>query len=192
MHAKGVPHQDDIDPERLFEEILSNIPLVVHRACHSLGHRSRRMDFEEIVQQVSLLLIDRDYCTLRSFKRLSSLQTWLFTIFRHYLVRQIQRQSREMGLEDLPKASLSAQPEQENMLVAEEETKRLSMAVNKLIDRKEKLFQLLCRDGLSASEISKEMGIKLESVYNRRFALIVKVRRMVQEDIGNDRPNRYR
>jgi len=182
MRAKVAPHQDNIDPESLFEEILSNIPLVVHRACHSLGHRPRRMDFEGIVQQVSLLLIDRDYYTLRSFKRLSSLQTWLFTIVRRYLVRQIQRQSREMSLEDLPKASLSAQPEQEKKLIAEEETKRLSVAVNKLTDRERKLFQLLCMDGLSASEIAKEMGIKLESVYSRRFALIVKVRRMIREE----------
>jgi len=182
MRAKKAPHQDNIDLERLFEEILSNIPLVVHRACHSLGHRPRRMDFEGIVQQVSLLLIDRDYYTLRSFKRLSSLQTWLFTIVRRYLVRQIQRQSREMSLEDLPKASLSAQPEQEKTLIAEEEAKRLLMAVNKLTDRERKLFQLLCMDGLSASEIAKEMGIKLESVYSRRFALIVKVRRMIREE----------
>jgi len=182
MRAKGAPHQDNIDPERLFEEILSDIPLVVHRACHSLGHRPRRMEFEGIVQHVILLLIDRDYYTLRSFKRLSSHQTWLFTIVRRYLARQIQRQSREMSLEDIPRASLSAQPEQEKALIAKEEAKRLSVAVNKLTDRERKLFQLLCIDGMSASEIAKEMGIKLESVYSRRFALIVKVRRMIREE----------
>jgi RNA polymerase sigma-19 factor, ECF subfamily len=182
MRAKGVPRQDDIDPERLFEEILSVIPLVVHRACHSLGYHPRRMESEAIVQQVILLLIDRDYYTLRSFRRLSSLQTWLFTVVRRYLVRQIRRQSKEMSLEDLPMTSLSAQPEQEKMLIAEEETKRLSVALNKLTDRERKLFQLLCMDGLSASEIAEEMGIKLKSVYSKRFALILKVRRMVREE----------
>jgi Sigma-70 region 2. len=79
------------------------------------------VEFEGIVQQAILLLIDRDYYTLRSFRRLSSLQTWLFTIVRRYLVRQIRRQSREMSLEDLPRASLCAQPEQEKTLIAEEE-----------------------------------------------------------------------
>jgi RNA polymerase sigma-70 factor, ECF subfamily len=182
MRAKGAPCQDDIDPERLFEEILSDIPLVVHRACHSLGHRPRRMEFEGIVQRVTLLLIDRDYYALRSFKRRSSIQTWLFTIVRRYLVRHIQRQNREMSLEDLPRSYLSAQPEQEQRLIAEEETKRLSAAVNKLTDREQKLFHLLCMDGLRASEIAKKMGIKLESVYSKRFALIVKVRRMIREE----------
>jgi hypothetical protein len=33
------------------------------------------MEFEGIVQQAILLLIDRDYYTLRSLRRLSSLQT---------------------------------------------------------------------------------------------------------------------
>ena len=192
MRAKGAPHQDGVDPAGLFDEILSDIPLVVHRACHSLGHRPRRMDFEGIVQGIILLLIDRDYYTLRSFKRLSSLQTWLFTIVRRHLVRQIQRQSKEMSLEDLPMDSLSTQPEQEKALIAKEERRRLSAVINKLTDRERKLFQLLCSDGLSASEIAEEMGVKLNSVYSNRFALIVKVRRMVQEDIGNDRPNHYR
>jgi len=72
------------------------------------------MEFEGIVQQIILLPIDRDYYILCPFKRLSSLQTWLFTVVRRLLARQIQRQGREMSLEDLPMASLSAQPEQED------------------------------------------------------------------------------
>jgi RNA polymerase sigma factor (sigma-70 family) len=182
MRAKGAPHKDDIDPEGLFDEILSDIPLVVHRACHSLGHRPRRTEIEGIIQGIVLLLIDRDYYTLRSFKRLSSLQTWLFTIVRRQLVRQIQRQNREMSLEDLPRASLYTQPEQEKTLIAKEEMRRLSVAVNKLTDRERKLFRLCCRDGLSASEIAEEMGIKLKSVYSEKFALILKVRKMIREE----------
>jgi RNA polymerase sigma factor (sigma-70 family) len=82
-----------------------------------------------------------------------------------------------MSLEDLPRASLYAQPEQEKALIAEEEKQRLSAAVNKLTGRERKLFQQLCMDGLRASEIAEEIGIKLKSVYSERFALIVKVRR---------------
>ena len=182
MRTKVVPRQNDIDLERLFEDLLSDIPLVAHRACHSLGHHPSRAEIEGIVQQVTLLLIDRDYYILRSFRRLSSLQTWLFTIVRRHLVRQIQRQCREMSLEDIPKASLSAQPEQEKTLIAKEEMRRLSAVINKLTDRERKLFQLFCRDELSASEIAEEMGIKLESVYSNRFALIMKVRRMIREE----------
>jgi len=182
MRTKVVPRQNDIDLERLFENLLSDIPLVAHRACHSLGHHPRRAEIEGVVQQVTLLLIDRDYYILRSFRHLSSLQTWLFTIVRRHLVRQIQRQSREMSLEDIPRASLSAQPEQEKTLIAKEEMKRLLAAVNKLTDRERKLFQLLCMDGLSASDIAEEMGIKLKSVYSKRFALIVKIRRMIREE----------
>jgi hypothetical protein len=39
-----------------------------------------------------------------------------------------------MSLEDLPRASLSAQPEQEKRLIAEEGAKRLLVDVNKLTD----------------------------------------------------------
>jgi RNA polymerase sigma-70 factor (ECF subfamily) len=182
MRPTEAPHLDNIALERLFEEILPDIPLVVHRACHSLGHRPGRTELEGLVQRVILLLIDRDYYVLRSFKSLSSPRAWLFKIVRRYLIRRIRRQGREMSLEDLPRDSLSTQPEQEKTLIAEEETKLLSAAINRLTDRERKLFRLLCTDGLSASVIAKEMRIKIGSVYSERFALIRKVRRMIREE----------
>jgi hypothetical protein len=49
----------------------------------------------------------------------------------------------------------------------------------------------MCAKGAPHQD-DKEMGIKLESVYRRRFALAIKAGRMIREDIRNDRPNRYR
>lgn len=85
-------------------------------------------------------------------------------------------------MEDIPRDSLYTQPEQEKMLIAKEEMRMLSAVVNKLTNRERKLFQLFCMDGLSASEIAEEMGIKLKSVYSNRFALIVKIRTMIREE----------
>jgi len=176
------PEQNNSDPTNLFAEILPHIPYVVDQACHSLGYYPRQMDFEDLVQQVILLLIDRDYYNLRLFKHLSLPRTWLFAVVRHHLNRQIPRQNSEVSLEYLQPDSLSFQPEQENKLIDEERTKQLAIALKGLTDRKQRLFRLLCSDELSASEVAREMGIKTESVYQRRIAVIRKLRKMIHRE----------
>lgn len=175
--------QNSSDPASLFAEILLDIPYVVDQACHNLGYHPRQMDFEDFVQEVILLLIDRDYYNLRLFKHLSLPRTWLFAVVRHHLNRQIQRQSRGVSLEDIRPDSLSFQPEQENKLIDEERTKQLAIALKRLTDRERRLFRLLCSDELSASEVAREMGIKTESVYRRRNAVIRKIRKMIHREM---------
>jgi RNA polymerase sigma factor (sigma-70 family) len=174
--------QNNVDPARLFEEIFPDMPNVIYKACHSLRYYPCQMVFEDVVQQIILLLIDNDYYNLRSFKRFSSPQVWLFMVARHYLIRQIHKQKREVSLEDTSPDFLSLRPEQENLLIAEERARQLSIVVSRLTDREERLFRLLCRDGLSASEIAKELGIKTESVYSGRIALIRKIGKMIRSD----------
>jgi RNA polymerase sigma factor (sigma-70 family) len=176
------PQQSKADPACLFEEILPDIPYVVRRACHSLGYHPCQMVFEDLVQRIILLLIDKDYYKMRSFKHFSSPQIWLFTVARHYLVRQLHRQNREVGLEAISTDFLLLQPEQENLLIAGERAKQLSVAVGRLTTREERLFRLLCRDDLSASEIAEELGIRTESVYSKRFALVRKIGEMIRSE----------
>jgi RNA polymerase sigma factor (sigma-70 family) len=180
--ANYPPQQNNSDPTSLFAEILPDIPHVVDQVCHSLGYYPRQMEIEDLVQQVILLLIDRDYHNLRLFKHLSLPRTWLFAVVRHHLNRQIQRQNREVSLEDLQPDSLSFQPEQENKLLDEEISKQLAVALKGLTDRERQLFRLLCSDELSASEVALEMRIKTESVYQRRIAVIRKLRKMIHRE----------
>jgi RNA polymerase sigma factor (sigma-70 family) len=182
MRPTEAPHRDNIALERLFAEILLDIPYVVAQACRSLGRHPSQMDFEDVVQQVILLLIDDDYYNLRSFKRLSSPRTWLFSVVRRYLIRQIRRQNRETSLIPFPPDSLPLQPEQENKLIDEERAGRLAKALSRLTDRERRLFRLLCSDELSACEIAKEMRIKPESVYRERVTLIKKIGKMVRSE----------
>ena len=182
MFIKYLLRQDDSDTAKLFADILLDIPGVVDQACRSLGYRPSQMDFDDIVQEVILLLIKDDYYYLRSFKHLSSPQTWLFTIVRRHLCRQLRRHGRETLLSDLQADSLSFQPEQESKLIDEARTKQLSVALSRLTVREQRLFHLLCRDELSASDVAREIGIKTESVYRERIVIIAKIRKMIHSE----------
>lgn len=160
--------------EKLFLDILPDIPSAVRQACQSLGHHPDKMEFDGLCQRIVMLLMNKDFHTLRSFDKRSERLTWLFTIAKRYILRLLQKQKREVHLEDLPLDSFIVQPDQEERLISEEMEKLLQTAVSKLTKREQKLFRLITQ-GLKAEDIAKEMRIKKESVYPEKSALIKKL-----------------
>lgn len=167
--------------EKLFLDIIPDIPSVVRQACQSLSHQADKMELDGLCQRIALLLMDKDFHTLRSFDNRSERQTWLFTIAKRYILRLLQKQKREVHLDDLPPDSFTALPVQEEKLILEEREKLLLTAVDKLTDRERKLFYLIAQ-GLKAEEIAKQMQIKHKSVYPKRDALIKKLRKITRSE----------
>jgi RNA polymerase sigma factor (sigma-70 family) len=92
-------------------------------------------------------------------------------------MRRLKAQKRELPLEDLPPDSFTTQPDQEEKLISEEKEKLLHVAIGKLTERERKLLSLTLQ-GLNAKEIAKEMGIKKESVYPERSAMMKKLQKI--------------
>jgi RNA polymerase sigma factor (sigma-70 family) len=171
--------QDDSDPDRLFEEVLQDLPLTIRQVCDKLGQDPRQIEVEDLSQSLVVFLMDNDYARLRTFKSLSAPQTWLFTVVKRYLLRRIRKQIRALNLEALPPDDLSYPAEQENELIAEERLKDLSAALARLTERERRLFLLLRRDGIRVSEIAEYLGVKPRTVYQARLDLIRKIRTMI-------------
>lgn len=161
--------------EKLFLDIIPDIPPAVRQACQNLGHHPDKMEFDGLVSRIVMVLMDKDFHTLRSFGNDSKPQTWLFTIAKRYILRLLQKQKRELPLEDLPPDSFTAQPDQEERLISEEREKLLQMALGKLTEHEQKLFYLITQ-GLKAKDIAKELKIKKDSVYPEKSELIKKLR----------------
>lgn len=166
--------------EKLFEDIIPDIPPAVRQACRSLNHHPGEMEFDGLCQRMALLLMDNDFHTLRLFGNRSEPQTWLFTIAKRYILRLLQKQKREVHLEDLPPDSFTTHPDQEERLISEEREKLLQAAVGKLTEHERKLFYLIAQ-GLKAEEIAKELRINNKSVYKEKNRLIKKLRRLIEE-----------
>jgi len=164
--------------EKLFLDIILYIPTAVRQACQNLNHHPDQMEFDGLCQRIVMLLMDKDFHTLRSFDNRSEPQTWLFTIAKRYILRRLKEQKKEIRLEDLPPDSFTSQPDQEEKLISEEREKLLQAAAGKLTEHDRKLFYLMVQ-GLKTEDIAKEMGIKKSSVYPEKSVLIEKLQKIV-------------
>ena len=177
MPKSDSPTPANSDIEQLFLDIIPLIPTVVRQACQSLNHHPDQMEFDGLVSRIVMLLMDDDFHALRSFDNRSEPQTWLFTVAKRLIMRRLKAQKRELSLEDLPPDSFTTQPDQEKKLISEEKEKLLHVAIGKLTEREQKLFDLILQ-GAKAEEIAKELGIRRESVYPMKSALIKKLQKI--------------
>ncbi len=164
--------------EKLFLDILPEIPIVVRQACQNLNYRPDQMEFDGLVQRILLLLMDNDFHTLRSFANQSKPQTWLFTIARRYILRVLQKRKRELPLEELPPDALVVLSDVEETLLAKERQEILQLLESKLTERELELFGLL-QKGQNIERIAEVMKIKRRSASAMKRALIKKLQNII-------------
>ena len=169
----------DCPDKEPLEEIMPEIRDAVRMAFSIQRQWPSRDETDELSQQILLLLIDSDQRRLRSFRRKSSLRTWLRVVVSHHVNRYLRAKRRETGLEEIPLPSLISQPTQESLTVSKERTRAVREAVEKLSDRERELLELLCRDDLRGADIAKLMGMKYDSVRRRKHALIKKLQTLL-------------
>jgi RNA polymerase sigma factor (sigma-70 family) len=169
------------DVEKFFEVIFPVIPRIVRKACISLGRDPNQVDVDEFTQRIGILLWKGNYRVLRSFRRESSLETWLFTIAKRNILRWLRETNWMESLEDKPPESIFIQPPQEGSLLLDERRKILQVASCKLSSRKRKLL-VLWRQERSRRETAEELGIKIKSVTVEKVELVKMLQRVIRED----------
>jgi RNA polymerase sigma factor (sigma-70 family) len=139
------------------------------------------VDVDEFAQRIGILLWKGNYRVLRSFRRESSLETWLFTIAKRNILRWLRETNWMESLEDKPQGSFIVQQEQEERLLVDERRKILQAASRKLSGRKQRLLGLW-RQEKSRREIAEEMGLKRKSVTVEKVELVKMLQRVVREN----------
>lgn len=100
----------------------------------------------------------------------ASVATWIFTIARNRRIDFVRR-NRRPEPEDLPWGP-EAEPEQEDVMVLQQETERLGAALKTLPDKQRKLVERAYFGDLSHSQIAEETGLPLGTIKSRiRLAL---------------------
>jgi RNA polymerase sigma factor (sigma-70 family) len=74
---------------------------------------------------------------------------------------------------------LSYQPAQDKALVDEDKRRALQAIISSLSERKRRLIELDLQE-LKPKEIAKEMGIKINSFYSQKSALIKEIRETIK------------
>jgi RNA polymerase sigma factor (sigma-70 family) len=174
---------DPLDAKRLVVELSPKVPKAVRYACRFYGHDPNRDEIEDLSQGVLAKLIEDNCRRMRSFANHSSVETWLYTVVKHdvkpYVLRRRWEKENVGYVNDLAPDALSYQPAQEKALIDEEERRTLWAIIGSLPRGKRRLIELEIH-GLKPKEIAKELGIKINSFYSEKSALIKKFRKSIK------------
>ena len=100
----------------------------------------------------------------------ATVATWVFTIARNRKIDALRKQKRPEP-EDLPWGP-EAEPDQEDVLTLQQETRALGQALAELPDKQRELIERAYFGDLSHSEIAAETGLPLGTIKSRiRLAL---------------------
>jgi len=145
-------------------------------------------DAKDVLQD-TLLAMTR---SLRSFRGASSLSTWLYTIARSFCIKK-RRKSKFAPDEELSLSSMdsdhsgpvSAASEQPDHIVS---AKELADYLNKAVQSLDPMYRdvLLLRDGegLSAPEVAKVLGLRVDAVKSRLHRARLAVRDQMAPVLG--------
>ena len=173
------PLQTAESREQLFEMIFTHIPGAVRYTCHTYQRSLTQSEFEDICHDVIILLLENDYRRLRTFKRKSSVKTWIYAIARRHLRRQLRETNLTISLDDIASDSLVCRPRQENAVLSGERWKIIYTTISQWPKRSQSLLELSVA-GFSDIEISNLLGIKADAVRKHRFELVKKLRNLFQ------------
>jgi RNA polymerase sigma factor (sigma-70 family) len=174
---------DAFDAKQLVVGLSPKVPKAVRYACRFYGHDPNWDEVEDLSQDVLVKLIDDNCRRIRSFANFSSIETWLYTVVKHnvrpYVLRRRWEKENVSYANDLLSDALSYQPAQDKTLIDEDKRRTLHAIISNLSKCKRRLIELELRE-LKPKEIAKEMGIKINSFYSKKSALIKEIREMVK------------
>jgi RNA polymerase sigma-70 factor (ECF subfamily) len=107
----------------------------------------------------------------------ASVSTWIFTVARNRKI-DILRKERRPEPEDLPWGP-EAEPEQEEVMVIQQESRKLGEALADLPDKQKDLILKAYYGELSHSEIAEQTGLPLGTIKSRIRLALDRLRRQM-------------
>jgi RNA polymerase sigma factor (sigma-70 family) len=152
----------------------------VRWACLRYQGRVRQDELNDFSQQIILKLIEDDCRRLHSFKRHSSLKTWLQAIVNHHVYSCLYRRKQVESLDEVDQGTLIYSPPQDRDIYAAEQRRLLFRALGKLSKQERLLYQLCFVFEQDARRVATVFKIEVKNVYKRKETLVLKLIRLVQ------------
>ena len=166
------------------DEVLSDFIVEHHCEIHDvvklvfhLYHQPvEEDDVDDLTAEIEYNLIKNSYKNLRSFQHKSSFKTWVKAIAFHDIGNFLRKRKRSpMSLSDISEIPLSKAFTPEQILAENDRLELARQAIASLSKREQLLIRLSVVDELHAKDIAEIMGIKTESVYQRKSTIIKKI-----------------
>lgn len=161
----------------------------VARTALEFNHHLDRSAIEDIRAEIFAALIENDFASLRRFEGRSSLATWLAIIARRSCLRWMQKRSQRQEqvnqrIDDLQQEDIAGGTSEDILaaLIQTEDGLRLRTMLGRLNEGDRSVLRMFFMDGLSYAQISRDLGISINSVGPKLQRAQKRLRQLMETD----------
>src|SRR5438093_9377480 len=156
-----------------FDELMLRYERQIYGVCYRFVEN--RDDARDLAQEVFIKAFEH----LPTFRRESSLKTWLYRIAMNHCINHVKKHSREFVqvTEFTSSTKSSAQAELEH----QEQRQRFRRLVKRLPPKQKAILELRVNEQLSYEEIAKISGRSVSTIKASVFFALEKLRKLVKD-----------
>ena len=177
-----MPNLDPTTPinlEQLVPALLPDIYDAVRWAYLRYQGRICQDEFDDLSQQIILMLIEDNCRRLRSFNYQASFKTWLQVVINHHVCKYFHRRKHTECLDEVDLGLLIYSPRQYQDIDIAEKRMLLFRALGKLSKQEQLLYKLIFVFEQDAQKISAIFKMDIRDVYKRKHLLFHKLTRLI-------------
>ncbi len=158
-----------------FDEIMIRYERQVYRICYRFVEN--REDAMDLAQDVFIKAFEH----LATFRRESSLKTWLYRIAMNHCINHVKKHSQEFV--EVTEYTGSAHSSIQSQLEDREQRDAFRRMVKLLPPKQKAILEMRINDQLSYEEIAKMSGRSISTIKASVFFALEKLRKLVKEPI---------
>ncbi len=177
--------------EKFYKKYHRLMASCIRRVYHKHGVNPDSEEMEDLMAQVCLNLVDKDFRKLRMYdpERGHRLSSWVGLISANTAYDALRRRAPEHVSLDDPDTGVAAttparDPSPLDHVEAEERRELLRRAVSQLTESERRFVYLFYQSRLEPQEVARQLGVKVSTVYSRKNKVKAKLLRIVSELLG--------
>jgi RNA polymerase sigma-70 factor (ECF subfamily) len=156
-----------------FDEIMIRYERQIYRVCYRFV--DNREDAMDLAQEVFIKAFEH----LGSFRRESSLKTWLYRIATNHCINHVKKHSHEFV--DVTESTGSIRPSVHVHMEDQEQREQFRHLVKQLPPKQKAILELRIHEQLSYEEIARISGRSVSTIKASVFFALEKLRKLVKD-----------
>ena len=159
-----------------FDELMIRYERQIYRVCYRFVNN--RDDAMDLAQEVFIKAFEH----LSSFRRESSMKTWLYRIAMNHCINHVKKNSREYV--ELKESVGSTRASVHSDMEDREQRELFRTLVKKLPPKQKAILEMRIHEQLSYEEIATMSGRSISTIKASVFFALEKLRKLVKEPAG--------
>ena len=159
---------------RAFDELMIRYERQIYRVCYRFV--DNRDDAMDLAQEVFIKAFEH----LTSFRRESSLKTWLYRIAMNHCINHVKKHRREFV--EVNEATGSIHPSVHSDMENREQREMFRRLVKKLPPKQKAIMEMRIHEQLSYDEIARMSGRSVSTIKASVFFALEKLRKLVKDE----------